>query len=394
MKAVNIVLLVLAGALSGALIMKVAQPNRRMTMRPSVMQPVQVAQAQTPPPEPKPSPLAPDAGQAPEVAQASNAGQAADVAEAPNAGQGSNPGQATKEAAPPNARDAANATQAARVAAAPNAPETVTPSWSPAERHAKLRAPHTPPRMVRMTTPSAAAPPAKPAPQTISRPVAPPDRPEIAIAAPAPAKTSPTNPPPALPEQPKETPPARMEQENATPASAPSAPQPNQATLNAGMLIPVRLLDSLSPERNRAGDPFAATLDRELVASGFIIAERGARVEGRVTAVDANARTMSLELTSVHTSDNQDVFIQTQRFDKKDEPDHSNAAAKIGAGAAIGAAIGAVAGGGKGAAIGAGAGGSIGAGDVLLSRRAAVLYSETRLVFRLRAPVVVTERTQ
>ncbi len=185
-----------------------------------------------------------------------------------------------------------------------------------------------------------------------------------------------------------------MEPENGTPVSAPSAPQPNQATLNAGMLIPVRLLDSLSPERNRAGDPFAATLDRELVASGFVIAERGARVEGRVTAVDPAAHTMSLELVYVHTSDNQNVFIQTERFDKRSEPDHSNAAAKIGAGAAIGAAVGAIAGGGKGAAIGAGAGGAVGAGDVALSRRSGNLSSETRLVFRLRAPVTITEQSR
>jgi hypothetical protein len=181
-----------------------------------------------------------------------------------------------------------------------------------------------------------------------------------------------------------------------TPAFAPinSAPEPNQATLNTGLLIPVRLLDSLSSERNHAGDIFAATLYRELVANGFVIAERGALVEGRVTAADRNARTLSLELVSVHTSDNQDVPIQTDRFDKQSEPDRSRAAAKIGAGAAIGAIIGSLASGGKGAAIGAGAGGGIGAGDVLLTRKPASLTSETRLTFRLRAPVTITERTQ
>ncbi len=119
-----------------------------------------------------------------------------------------------------------------------------------------------------------------------------------------------------------------MEPENVTPPPAPilSAPEPNQATLNAGMLIPVRLVDSLSSERNHAGDAFAATLDRELVASGFVIAERGARVEGRVTAADREARILSLELTSIHTSDNQDVPIQTERFDKQSEPDRGQAA--------------------------------------------------------------------
>ena len=62
-------------------------------------------------------------------------------------------------------------------------------------------------------------------------------------------------------------------------------------------------------------------------------------------------------------------------------------------GAAGGAAIGAIAGGGKGAAIGAGAGGAAGAGTVLATRgKPAALPSETRITFRLAAPVTLTER--
>jgi hypothetical protein len=41
----------------------------------------------------------------------------------------------------------------------------------------------------------------------------------------------------------------------------------------------VRLVDGLSSERNAPGDAFLATLDKELVVDGFVIAERGARVE-------------------------------------------------------------------------------------------------------------------
>ena len=48
----------------------------------------------------------------------------------------------------------------------------------------------------------------------------------------------------------------------------------------------MRLVDGLSSERNGPGDTFAATLDKEVVVDGFVIAERGARVEGRVVAVD------------------------------------------------------------------------------------------------------------
>ena len=47
---------------------------------------------------------------------------------------------------------------------------------------------------------------------------------------------------------------------SAFPRRSLSAPEPNQATLNAGMLIPVRLLDSLSSERSHPGDTFTATL--------------------------------------------------------------------------------------------------------------------------------------
>jgi hypothetical protein len=168
-------------------------------------------------------------------------------------------------------------------------------------------------------------------------------------------------------------------------------------TLNAGMLIPVRLLDGLSTDRNAPGDAFTATLDKEMVVDGFVIAERGARVEGRVISVDRGTKvhggaTIGIELTRLHTSDGQDVAIQTDSFEKRSEPNHGEDAAKVAGGAAIGAIIGAIAGGGKGAAIGAGAGGGAGAGDVLLTRKPATLPSETRMSLRLRAPVTLTER--
>jgi len=146
------------------------------------------------------------------------------------------------------------------------------------------------------------------------------------------------------------------------------------------------------------GDTFAATLDQELVADGFVIAERGARVEGRVAAVDRGGKvkgmaSLSVELTRVRTSDGQNVAIETDAFAKQAEQSRRQDAEKVGAGAAIGAVVGAIAGGGKGAAIGAGVGGGAGAGGVLLTRGdAARLPTETRISFRLRAPVTLTEQ--
>jgi hypothetical protein len=146
------------------------------------------------------------------------------------------------------------------------------------------------------------------------------------------------------------------------------------------------------------GDTFVATLDKELVADGFVIAERGARVEGRVVSSDRGGKvkgvaSLAVELTRVRTSDGQNVAVETDSFARQAEQSRRQDAAKVGAGAAIGAVIGAVGGGGKGAAIGAGAGGGIGAGTVLLTRGdAARLPTETRINFRLRGPVTLTER--
>jgi hypothetical protein len=218
---------------------------------------------------------------------------------------------------------------------------------------------------------------------------------------PEPVMTAKTEPPPLPAEMPRETPapqpiaPARPEPENVTP---PPPPELHKVTLNAGMLIPVRLVDGLSTERNTPGDVFVATLDRELVADGFVIAERGARVEGRVVSTDRGGRVrgvaaLAVELTRIRTSDGQNLAIQTDSFERHAAPTHGQDAAKVGVGAAIGAAIGAIAGGGKGAAIGAGAGGAAGAGDVLLTRgQSATLPSETRISFRLKAPLVLTEK--
>jgi hypothetical protein len=336
MKPVNIVLLVLAGAIGGAVVMKVAQ-------RPRAAQVAELTPAESLAPVPAPA----------------------------------IPQPVTTLAMDPPA------------AAAPEPVDAVPSPTAPVERKASRvrRAAIVPPKRVEFQHPSerrlaSTSIPAG-APLTSPEPVA--------VAEVQPSPQLPVSTPPLAPEQPKETPPVRMEPENATPVPAPvpPAPDPHTVTLNAGMLIPVRLLDSLSLERNHAGDRFAATLESELVADRFVIAERGARVEGKVVTADRGARTLSVELTGVETSDNQDVAIQTERFDKRSEPDHAQDATKVGAGAVIGAVIGGIAGGGKGAAIGAGVGGGAGAGDVLLTRKPA---SETRITFRLRAPVTITER--
>jgi hypothetical protein len=331
MRPMNIVLLVLAGAIGGAVVMKVVQWPRAAQL------------AEVAPPEP----AAPVAVPAPLPPQ---------------------PVTTLAMDPPPQA-----------VAAVPDQPKPVEPTQVEPKPSRVRRTTLIPPKRVEFQRPA-------------QRPVTPPE--PVVVAQVQPPTQIPVSAPPLLPEQPKETPPVPTEPENVTPVPAPvpPAPDPHTVTLNAGMLIPVRLVDGLSLERNHAGDRFAATLDSELVADGFVIAERGARVEGKVITADRSAKTLGIELTGVETSDSQDVTIQTERFDKHSEPDHAQDATKVGAGAVIGAVIGGIAGGGKGAAIGAGVGGGAGAGGVLLTRKPVTLASETRITFRLRAPVTITER--
>ncbi len=218
----------------------------------------------------------------------------------------------------------------------------------------------------------------------------------------------PTAPLPLIAPEPSTVPPP-PETPAAAPAIEPSAPAapnlpapepqgPHMVTLSAGTLLPVRIGETISTARNQPGDSFLTTLDRELVIDGFIIAERGARVEGRVVEAEPAGRArgtahLGIELVRLSTSDGQRIRVRTEPYRKDGPSSASTDAAKIGAGAAIGAAIGAIAGGGKGAGIGAGVGGAAGTGDVLLTRgKPAEIPIETRLTFRVQESVKITEK--
>ena len=207
MKPLHVGVLLVAGALGGAVIMKVAfQPQ---TVAPAAV----VAQVQAPPAT---APATPPA----EPADA----RATGVPDKPSPAE---PVKAVHEAPKP--------VRTHRAAVTRPPVEVEPPSWAGA--------------------------PAEPMPAAPTSPAAPAHPP-----APAPAEP-----------EPQAAPPARVE-ENATPPPPPAPSEPNKVTLNAGMLIPVRLVDGLTSERNLPVDSFTATLDRELVVDGFVIAEPGARV--------------------------------------------------------------------------------------------------------------------
>src|SRR6202000_2672678 len=80
--------------------------------------------------------------------------------------------------------------------------------------------------------------------------------------------------------------------------------------------IVMRLDESLSSDFSAAGGTFQGSLIEPVVADGFAIAERGARVMGRVidsrkAGRSAGISRLQLQLTSLMTSDGQQVSIST-----------------------------------------------------------------------------------
>jgi len=249
----------------------------------------------------------------------------------------------------------------------------------------------------------AVAPEPAPAPQPQPKPGArkrptPAPRAGVPVAAPPPQETASVTPPPA-PEPPPPPPSAPVVTPVVVPAPPP-APEPAHVTLTPGTVLSVRFSQALSSDRSRQGDVFGGTLDQPLEIDGFVVAERGARVEGRVSEVQEAGRVkglaqLTLELTRLHTSDGQSIPIRTTQFVQQGPASKKEDAEKIGAGAVLGTIIGAIAGGGKGAAIGAAAGGAAGAGTVAATRgKPAVLPAESRVSFRIDQPVEITEQSR
>ena len=184
----------------------------------------------------------------------------------------------------------------------------------------------------------------------------------------------------------------------AMPPTPAAPPQPHVVTLPVGTVFSIRLGETLSTDHNYTGDTFRATLLSPIIMDGFIIADRGSKVLGKVVNAQSaghmtNVAGLNLALTEINTTDGQRIHIDTSLYERRGSSSTGQDVAKIAGGAALGAIIGGAAGGGKGAAIGAGAGGAAGTGAVLLSHgKPAVVESETQMSFRLATPVTITEK--
>jgi len=183
---------------------------------------------------------------------------------------------------------------------------------------------------------------------------------------------------------------------NAQPA--PAVRHPQVVTLAPGTNLTIRLAETLSTERNLTGDIFRGVLETPIVVNGFIIADRGASVLGRVVSLQkapliSGTSDLTLQLTQINTTDGQHVRIDTLFWEKKGAKLRIQNTPKMAFGAAVGAVVGALSGAAKGAGISDGFGEDNGTGNVMgKHQRTVVLPIDARITFTLARPVTLTER--
>jgi hypothetical protein len=190
-------------------------------------------------------------------------------------------------------------------------------------------------------------------------------------------------------------PPADNQGPEAPAASGPSTPAPPRLTIRPGTFVTVRVNQTLSSDRNQAGDAFSATLVRPIVVDGVVVAQRGQTLGGRVAEASKAGRIegtsrLAIQLTDLTLVDGQQLPVQSQFISRAGSTSVGRDAGAVAGTTALGAAVGGMADWGRGAAIGAGAGAAAGIIGVLLTRgHPTVVYPESVLTFRIEAPVIV-----
>ena len=205
----------------------------------------------------------------------------------------------------------------------------------------------------------------------------------------------PPTPPPAAKTTTAPAAPTSAPKGGAAPAAAPAAPVQAVAErflVPEGTLVVVRLAADVSSETAHVGDRVQGFLDQDLAADGRLVAPRGAKVFGVVSAVDNGSKMKGQATISVTLTDMQvgDKVLPVKTKAVSAAGGKGTGTKKVVGGAAIGATIGAIAGGGEGAAIGAAVGaGAGGVATAASSVKAAVIAGQSPQAFTLAVPLTV-----
>lgn len=187
-----------------------------------------------------------------------------------------------------------------------------------------------------------------------------------------------------------------------TPAPAPrsTAPRTVSSTAPAGSTFAVTLNETLSTEKNQAGDGFTATLQDPIMdTDGNVMIPAGATVRGRVTKVQKSgnvtqAGVITLAMESISYGGRSyplDATVIEAHAEKHTRQTTGQQAGKVAVGAAAGAVLGRVLGKDtkstiKGAVIGAAAGTAVAMGTADVD---AVLRAGSTMRVRLDGPITV-----
>jgi hypothetical protein len=175
-----------------------------------------------------------------------------------------------------------------------------------------------------------------------------------------------------------------------------TAPAVKPIEIPSGTELSIILVESLSSEKNNAGDTFTGNLAAPIMIKGATVIEKGAKVQGKVVDAEGSGRVkglanMRLILTSVTPLHGKAVPIVTKTQFFEAEGTKGRDSGIIGGAAGVGAAIGAIAGGKKGAVTGGIIGGGAGTGTVLATKGKEVEFpSESKLTFELEKEVQFT----
>lgn len=217
--------------------------------------------------------------------------------------------------------------------------------------------------------------------------------------APKPVHKATKRPTPVVHQEAPAPPPAPVPVAATTPAPAappqPEEPKPIDVEIPAGTSLVIRMIDGIDSEVNHTGEVFRASLDGPLMSGGEVVVPAGADVFVKLVDAKSSGRLagrseLRLELVRLQVQGKSYPLVSST-YEQVGASRGKRTAATIGGGAAIGAVIGAIAGGGRGAAIGAAVGGTGGTAVQVLTKGQQIrVPSETRLDFRLQAPLEVT----
>ena len=166
----------------------------------------------------------------------------------------------------------------------------------------------------------------------------------------------------------------------------------DQVSIPAGTVINIRMIDSISSDRNHAGEIFRGSIADSIRIGNRTIVPRGANAYVRLVDASSAGRVkgrskLQLQLERIVVG-NHSYAVASNVIEFRGKSETKKTAKSAGIGALAGGGLGALLGGGKGAAIGAGVGAGAGVATNAYKKGEQVrIGSESLVRFRLAAPL-------